>query len=118
MSESTTPNTEIAALSEAEQNALACRCHEALCPLHNEASDGHVEHEVTDLLATVERIIAARLAPLAVLADQWDARYGPFPNGFCSSLTIHEASGALRWNLRHPEQRISPGERNSDGGAA
>ena len=108
-----TQAADIAVLSEAEQSALACRCHEALCPLHNEASDGYVEHEVADLLATVERIIAARLAPLAALADQWDARYGPFPNGFCSSLTIHEASGALRWNLRHPEQRNPPGERSN-----
>ena len=49
-------------LTEAEQNALACRCDNGLCPLHNEASDGYVEHEVTGLIAVVEGILGDRLA--------------------------------------------------------
>lgn len=48
-------------LTEAESDALACRCHAGICPLHNEASDGYVEHEVTDLLAAVESLVSRRL---------------------------------------------------------
>jgi hypothetical protein len=64
-------------LTELEQDALACRCHEAICPLHNEASDGYVEHEVSDLLASVARIKAeARAAGAADLAAKITALAG------------------------------------------
>lgn len=48
--------TEYVRLTEADQVSIACLCHEALCPLHNEASDGYIEHNVSDLLEVVERL--------------------------------------------------------------
>ena len=57
------------ALTEAERDALACRCHESICPIHNEASDGYVEHEADALIAVVERIVTAHMA------KAWDSGY-------------------------------------------
>lgn len=48
-------------LTEAERGALACRCCEPICPLHNEAADGYIEHMTANLLATVEAIVSARV---------------------------------------------------------
>lgn len=56
------PAAEPVALTEEQRNALACTCHESICPLHNEASDGYVEHSADELLAKVERILRDRLA--------------------------------------------------------
>lgn len=49
----------------------------------------------------------ALLADLRALAEKWDARYGPFPNGFCHSLTIHEATGSIRQLIAKHEARTN-----------
>jgi hypothetical protein len=36
--------------------ALLCQCHDRICPIHNEESDGYIEFQVDDLLA----LLAAR----------------------------------------------------------
>lgn len=45
-------------LTHAEEEDLACRCHETLCPLHNAASDGYVEWRPEELFTVAARIKA------------------------------------------------------------
>jgi hypothetical protein len=52
----------VAELTAEEQSAVACRCHAGICPLHNGESDGYVEHQASDLVAVVERILTDREA--------------------------------------------------------
>lgn len=57
-----------AALTEAERDALACFCHDRICPIHNECdricpihnegAGGHIEYETGDLFSRVARIKA------------------------------------------------------------
>lgn len=65
-------------LTEADRDALACLCHAAICPLHNEGSDGYIEYQVDDLLARVERILADRRATdpgAGETVTEWGVRY-------------------------------------------
>ena len=66
------PDTaENVALTEAELDYLACRCHVSICPIHNEASDGNIEYQADRLIHVVEQIVAARMAPVVALASEW-----------------------------------------------
>lgn len=65
-------------LTDQEREALACRCHEALCPLHNDASTGRVEWEPDALFAAVEEIVAARGVDLVSPAPMVERRR-PWP---------------------------------------
>lgn len=66
-------------LTEQDREELACRCHVAACPLHNDLALGLIEHEVAELTAAVEQIVARHVvAALNEAADE--IRHGVLPS--------------------------------------
>lgn len=57
-------------LSDEEIDTLLCRCDSEVCPVHNENSDGYVEHRVGDLIDAINCILAARLAEVTAERDR------------------------------------------------
>lgn len=87
-------------LTEAERAALACECSVGVCPMHNEASDGYIEHAVDDLFAAVESLIAARvdaaLAEVEQRIERGPHRLGHNVSVICSCVRCEATHACLR----------------------
>lgn len=90
---------EIVALTEDERSELACFCHSGICPIHNEESDGYVEHPADVLFGLVERVVALRMA------QAWDEGH----RGLCRRHGIASFEAC-----RNPYRPIPPGSGNPE----